>query len=96
VGANLASDESVHAALPAPIPGMCTRRVLAMRFVHGAKINDLDALRRVAGVETAEQRTHLAEDITNAFARQLFVDGIFQADPHPGNILVSAGVGSSG
>jgi len=83
-----ATDVSVHAALPSPIPGMCTRRVLAMRFVHGAKINDLDALRRVSGVDTEAERTALAEDIANAFARQLFVDGVFQADPHPGNILV--------
>jgi len=88
VGRNLAADASVHAALPCPIPGMCTRRVLAMRFVNGAKINDPEGLRRLAGVETDAQRTALAEDITNAFARQLFVDGVFQADPHPGNILV--------
>jgi ubiquinone biosynthesis protein len=79
VGRNLASDPTVYAALPMPIKGLYTKRVLVMHFVPGAKVNDLDNLRRVSGVDTEQQRSNLAMDICNAFARQLFVDGIFQA-----------------
>jgi predicted unusual protein kinase regulating ubiquinone biosynthesis (AarF/ABC1/UbiB family) len=79
VGKNLASDSSVYAALPMPIEGLYAKRCLVMKFVPGAKVNDLDNLRRVSGVDSEEQRSNLAMDICNAFARQLFVDGIFQA-----------------
>ena len=28
------------------------------------------------------------QDISAAFAQQVFVDGVFNADPHPGNLMV--------
>jgi predicted unusual protein kinase regulating ubiquinone biosynthesis (AarF/ABC1/UbiB family) len=37
---------------------------------------------------TTEQKKLLAATITNVFLQQIFVDGFFHADPHPGNIMV--------
>ncbi|KAH9249840.1 hypothetical protein BASA81_012435 [Batrachochytrium salamandrivorans] len=88
VGANLAKHpHQVFACLPVPIS--YTKRTLVMRFVTGAKVDDLDVLRRATGVETDQQRSTLAIDICTAFACQIFLDGVFQADAHPGNILVA-------
>ena len=61
-----------------------TRRVLTLSDVTAIKINDLDAL-RAAGIDPAAVATAFA----NVMFDQLFVDGDFHADPHPGNIFVT-------
>jgi|MDSY01.2.fsa_nt_gb predicted unusual protein kinase regulating ubiquinone biosynthesis (AarF/ABC1/UbiB family)/CubicO group peptidase (beta-lactamase class C family) len=60
-----------------------TTRVLVLEFIDGVKPTDRDALARI-GADNAE----VLEAISVAFARQIFVDGLFNADPHPGNLLV--------
>ena len=60
-----------------------TRRVLALEWVDGIKINDIAAL-DAAGVDRAEVATRLA----NAYFKQVFDIGFFHADPHPGNLFV--------
>jgi predicted unusual protein kinase regulating ubiquinone biosynthesis (AarF/ABC1/UbiB family) len=60
-----------------------TRRVLVMEFVDGVKITDRDAL-RAAGVDLDRVMRALVE----AWCEQVLVHGFFQADPHPGNLLV--------
>jgi aarF domain-containing kinase len=60
-----------------------TRRVLVMEFIDGIKITDrarLDA----AGIDVARVMRTLVE----AWCEQVLVHGFFQADPHPGNLLV--------
>jgi len=60
-----------------------TRRVLVMEFVDAAKVTDLEAL-AAAGLEPdAVVRT-----LVDAWCQQVLVHGFFQADPHPGNLLV--------
>lgn len=60
-----------------------TGRVLVMEYVDAAKITDLEAL-AAAGLEPdAVVRT-----LVEAWCRQVLVHGFFQADPHPGNLLV--------
>lgn len=61
-----------------------TRRVLTLADVTAIKVNDADAL-RAAGIDPAEVATEFA---TVMFG-QLFGDGFFHADPHPGNIFVT-------
>ena len=60
-------------------------RILVMERIYGVRADDREALRRlgVAGREVAEHG--LA-----AYVRQIFEDGFFHADPHPGNLLVTA------
>lgn len=70
------------------IPGMlwdyCTNDVLVMERMHGVPINQVDRL-RAAGVDISK----LARDGVTLFFTQVFRDGFFHADMHPGNIQVS-------
>jgi predicted unusual protein kinase regulating ubiquinone biosynthesis (AarF/ABC1/UbiB family) len=60
-----------------------TRRVLVMEFVDGVKITDREALDRLGIDAEAMVRT-----LVDAWCQQVLVHGFFQADPHPGNLLV--------
>jgi aarF domain-containing kinase len=60
-----------------------SREVLVMEFIDGVKPTDTASLREI-GVDGDA----LIERISAAFANQIFVDGLFNGDPHPGNILV--------
>jgi hypothetical protein len=61
----------------------CTRR-LVMERMHGVPISQVDRLRE-AGVDIKK----LARDGVTIFFTQVFRDGFFHADMHPGNIQVS-------
>lgn len=63
-----------------------TTRLLVLEYVEGLKINNLAALER-EGID----RHALAEDIIQVFLHQIFINGFFHADPHPGNMAVQAG-----
>ncbi len=62
----------------------CNRDVMVMQRVEGIPVNDLPAL-RAAGVDIPK----LARDGVEIFYTQVFRDGFFHADMHPGNILVA-------
>ncbi|APR82316.1 Ubiquinone biosynthesis monooxygenase UbiB [Minicystis rosea] len=70
---------------PRPVDGMCTSRVMVTTFVEGTKVGDVAAL-DAQGVD----RRALARQIVQVFCQQIFVDGVYHADPHPGNMLVGA------
>jgi ubiquinone biosynthesis protein len=59
---------------------LSSRRVLTLEFLPGATLKEAEA--------TPELRHELAQGLTSAMFRQIFVDGVFHADPHPGNLLV--------
>jgi ubiquinone biosynthesis protein len=61
----------------------CRRSVLVTEWVDGVPINRMDALRD-AGVDLMK----LSRDGVEIFFTQVFTDGYFHADMHPGNILV--------
>jgi ubiquinone biosynthesis protein len=65
---------TVHSALS-------SRTVITMTFIEGVKITDV--------VDQA-QRKALAKQVVEACFMQLFSDGLFHGDPHPGNLLVLA------
>jgi predicted unusual protein kinase regulating ubiquinone biosynthesis (AarF/ABC1/UbiB family) len=60
-------------------------RVLALEYVPGIKISNYEAL-EAAGLD----RKQLASLEANAYLQQLLNHGFFHADPHPGNLAVSA------
>lgn len=60
-------------------------RVLTLQYLPGIKISHYEAL-EAAGLD----RKLLAQLGARAYLRQLLNDGFFHADPHPGNIAVSA------
>jgi ubiquinone biosynthesis protein len=59
-------------------------KVLTMEFVEGCRIDDVDTI-RTYNVDPV----HIADVGFHAYIRQIFRDGFFHADPHPGNLLVS-------
>jgi ubiquinone biosynthesis protein len=61
-----------------------TSRVLTMDYIRGTNIDSLGPLAHL------EHRTRdLAEQVFRAYMKQILVDGIFHADPHPGNVLMT-------
>jgi ubiquinone biosynthesis protein len=59
-------------------------RVLVMEWLDGVKVRDSAALLEELGVD----RLEVARKLLLAVLRQIMLDGIFHADPHPGNVLV--------
>jgi ubiquinone biosynthesis protein len=78
---NFAGDDDL--GFPTLYPALCTRRILTMGFVHGAKV--LDAPRKVGA-----DPTRLAKIGFRTLLKMVFADGFVHADLHPGNILVDA------
>jgi ubiquinone biosynthesis protein len=62
----------------------CTTEVMVMERMYGVPISQVDRLRE-AGVDIPK----LARDGVTIFFTQVFRDGFFHADMHPGNIQVS-------
>jgi ubiquinone biosynthesis protein len=82
VGANLADFPRIR--IPQPIDDYCTRRVLTMEYVRGTKIT------RIGGIARLESDgCELAEELFRAYLKQVLLDGLFHADPHPGNVFLT-------
>jgi ubiquinone biosynthesis protein len=81
IARNLADEPSV--LVPRIISSRSTRRVLTMTRHAVVPVTDRAGLARL-GVSPAE----VLGIVTRAYARQIFVDGLFHADPHPGNLFV--------
>ena len=64
-----------------------TTQTLVLEFIDGVNPTDIEQLENI-GVHTQNQRENLIRKITGAFAQQIFIDGLFNGDPHPGNILI--------
>jgi len=73
-----------HIVVPLPVDDFTTARVLTMDYVAGTKIT---AVSRVEWTEV--DGIALAEDLFRAYLQQILIDGVFHADPHPGNVLLT-------
>lgn len=79
---NLAQFELI--VVPEAIQDYTTSRVLTMDYISGRKITDLSPLARL------EMRgEELADQLFRAYLKQILVDGVFHADPHPGNVFLT-------
>ncbi len=72
-----------HVIFPKPVRELCTERVLTATFVEGVKVSDMAAMAAL-GVDRREVATRLVR----VYCQMIFVDGVYHADPHPGNVLV--------
>lgn len=70
--------------VPSPYDDFTTSRVLTMEYVEGRKVTDLGPLGRLE-LDGAP----LADELFGAYLQQVLVAGVFHADPHPGNVLVT-------
>jgi predicted unusual protein kinase regulating ubiquinone biosynthesis (AarF/ABC1/UbiB family) len=82
IGQNLAEFEKI--IVPDPVEDFTTSRVLTMEYIPGKKITMLSPL-RVLEIDGAG----LAEELFRAYLKQILIDGLFHADPHPGNVFLT-------
>jgi ubiquinone biosynthesis protein len=79
---NLVDFENI--VIPEPVDDFTTTRVLTMEYISGKKITALNPLRLLeidGGL--------LADELFSAYLKQFLVDGLFHADPHPGNVFLT-------
>jgi len=75
--------DDARVVFPHPIRELCTKRVLTSTFLEGVKASDVAALDAL-GVD----RKDVATRLVRLYCQMIFVDGVYHADPHPGNVLV--------
>lgn len=70
--------------VPRPVEDYTTAHVLTMDHITGRKVTGLSpmALAELDGPALADQ-------LFRAYLKQIFVDGFFHADPHPGNVFLT-------
>ena len=78
---NFIDNPSIH--IPATYDKYCTSKVLTMEFIDGTKLNDV-----YASTGDEFNKKLLAKEVLDSYLQQLFIDGFFHGDPHPGNILI--------
>jgi len=76
--------EFEHIIVPEPVEDFTTSRVLTMDYIPGKKITDLNPLRLLE-----IDGPGLANELFRAYLKQILVDGVFHADPHPGNVFIT-------
>ena len=80
--ANFKDDPGVR--VPGVIWTHTTRRTLTLENVWAIKITDYPEI-SAAGIE----RKEVASRLLDTYLKQIFEDGFFHADPHPGNLFVN-------
>lgn len=81
IGKTHANDPNVK--IPNIFWDYTTKNVMVMDFIKGIPVNHFDTLD-----ELNIDRSKLAETLAKAIFKQIFEDGYFHGDPHPGNVSV--------
>ncbi len=82
ISANISEVENVR--IPKVMTDYSTQRILTTQFEEGVKITNIKQLD-----EWQIDRNALAEKFILVYFRMILEDGLFHADPHPGNLLVN-------
>lgn len=77
--------KSDDVCVPAPIPELCSSRVLTAEWLEGRKVSDPELRSNGADLELVARRG------AQAFLTMVFEHGVYHADPHPGNLIVLPG-----
>ncbi len=78
---NFVDNPNIH--IPETYPKYCSSKVLTMEFIEGSKLNDV-----YASTGDEFDKKLLAKNVLDSYLQQLFIDGFFHGDPHPGNIMI--------
>ncbi|MEO7963621.1 MAG: AarF/UbiB family protein [Gemmatimonadaceae bacterium] len=71
--------------IPRVIDGLVTKRVLGLEYMEGVRI---DRVSPRAGDAPYDPRG-VVSAVMELYLQMMLIDGLFHADPHPGNLLVS-------
>ncbi|NOU98807.1 ABC1 kinase family protein [Paenibacillus planticolens] len=75
-----------HIYVPQIYSEYSSRKVITMQYIEGVRLYEEDQL-----LALGYDRARIAKRLIQALFHQIFVDGLFHADPHPGNILILPG-----
>jgi ubiquinone biosynthesis protein len=81
IASTMPSDARIR--IPAVYEDLSTSRVLIMEWLDGRSVRDV-----AWGGTRAADRVKLADSLLRAFLEQMLQDGVFHADPHPGNVML--------
>jgi len=79
---NFAAEPRV--VIPEVVSPLTRQRVLVLEYIEGTRIDRLQE--RIASHEL--ELTALVRTIVELYLQMMLIDGVFHADPHPGNLLV--------
>ena len=82
IGSNFRDAPGIR--IPRAVEDRSGPRVLTMEYLPGTKINDIETLD-----EKGIDRTALATTLQRVYLQMIVDDGVFHADPHPGNLAVT-------
>jgi len=85
IAGNFAAREAKNVRFPRVMADYSTMRVLTTEWMEGAKVAQLERL----DSQKIDRRA-AARACVEAYCEQIFVDGLYHADPHPGNLLIQA------
>ena len=78
---NFKDDPNVH--VPIAYSEYCSSKVLTMEFIDGAKLADVYEAK-----DDEYDKKLLAKVVIDSYFHQVFIDGFFHGDPHPGNLMI--------
>jgi predicted unusual protein kinase regulating ubiquinone biosynthesis (AarF/ABC1/UbiB family) len=83
IAANFAARKAKNVRFPRVVAQCSTARILTTEWIEGIKVAQLDRL-----ADSQVDRSAAARACVEAYCEQIFVDGLYHADPHPGNLLI--------
>ena len=89
IAANFAARNAKNVRFPRVIADCSTMRVLTTEWMEGTKVAQLDH----PDGQRIDRRA-AARACVEAYCEQIFVDGLYHADPHPGNLLIQSKPGA--
>jgi predicted unusual protein kinase regulating ubiquinone biosynthesis (AarF/ABC1/UbiB family) len=84
VRANFAGHRGVR--VPAVVADLTRQHVLVLEYIEGRRVDRLEEWVAQGRIRP----TALLRTVIEAYLQMMLVDGLFHADPHPGNLLVDA------
>jgi ubiquinone biosynthesis protein len=83
IASTMPSDARIR--VPYVYDDLSTSRVLVMEWLDGVSVREVDW-----GATRIADRVKLADSLLRTFLEQMLQEGVFHADPHPGNVMLLA------
>lgn len=78
--------EVAYVGVPKVYQGLTRRRILVEEYIEGIKITNDDQL-ELLGYDMED----ISKKLMMSYLKQIFDDGFFHGDPHPGNFIIKEG-----
>ncbi|WP_407867312.1 ABC1 kinase family protein [Paenibacillus sp. P36] len=75
-----------HINVPLIYSDYCSKKVMTMQYIEGVRLYQEDQLDA-----HGYNRARIANRLIQTLFHQIFIEGLFHADPHPGNIVIQPG-----